>query len=93
MSNKKIPSTPIEGKFKNSIPMQSISENKSKKNNLSKKVFLKLQKKGYSHLFNLSDFSYYKQIVRNSVDKVSDIVELFIFEDNQNKCDFDDYVW
>lgn len=59
---------------------------------LSEQVKQELSKKGYSFLFNYSDYKYFKLLCKNTFDKVNAIVELFIFENKQNS-DFDEYIF
>jgi hypothetical protein len=59
---------------------------------LSDQVKIELSKKGYSFLFNYSDYKYYKAVCKNAFNKVQTIADLFIFENNQNS-DFDEYIY
>ena len=74
--------------------MTNIKSNESKNNafKLSIQVKNELSKKGYSTLFNYSDYIYYKAICKNAFNKVHEIVNLFIWENNA-KSDFDEYVF
>lgn len=60
---------------------------------LSDQVKNYLSEKGYSALFNYSDYQYYKQQVKEAFNKAYTIAELFISENNQNESDFNEYLF
>jgi hypothetical protein len=72
--------------------IQSISR-KNTSIKLSDQVKNYLSEKGYSALFNYSDYQYYKQQVKEAFNKAYTIAELFISENNQNESDFNEYLF
>lgn len=73
-------------------PIQSIkAKNTSIK--LSDQVKNHLSEKGFSSLFNYSDYQYYKAQVKEAFNKAYSIAELFISENNQNESDFNEYIF
>lgn len=73
-------------------PIQSIkAKNTSIK--LSDQVKNYLFEKGYSALFNYSDYQYYKAQAKKAFNKAHAIAELFISENNQNESDYNGYIF
>lgn len=73
-------------------PIQSIkAKNTSIK--LSEQVKNHLSEKGYSALFNYSDYQYYKAQAKKAFNKAHAIAELFISENNQNESDYNGYIF
>jgi hypothetical protein len=61
--------------------------------NLSEQVKATLHEKGYSFLFNYSDYKYYKSQVKKAFNKAQAIAELFIMENQTEESDFSEYVF
>lgn len=59
---------------------------------LSEQVKTILNEKGFSFLFNYSDYAYYKAQAKKAFNKAQEIAEYFIQENNA-KSDFDEYVF
>lgn len=59
---------------------------------LSEQVKSILNEKGFSFLFNYSDYTYYKAQAKKAFNKAQEIAEQFI-QDNNVKSDFDEYVF
>lgn len=59
---------------------------------LSEQVKATLHEKGFSFLFNYSDYTYYKAQVKKAFNKAQAIADLFIQENNTNS-DFSEYVY
>lgn len=59
---------------------------------LSEQVKSILNEKGFSFLFNYSDYAYYKAQAKKAFNKAQEIAEQFI-QDNNVKSDFDEYVF
>jgi hypothetical protein len=59
---------------------------------LSEQVKATLHEKGYSFLFNYSDYTYYKTQAKKAFNKAQAIADLFIQENNTNS-DFSEYVY
>jgi hypothetical protein len=59
---------------------------------LSEQVKATLHEKGYSFLFNYSDYTYYKAQAKKAFNKAQAIADLFIQENNTNS-DFSEYVY
>ena len=59
---------------------------------LSEQVIKILNEKGFSFLFNYSDYKYYKAQAKKAFNKAQAIAEQFIAENNTNS-DFDEYVF
>lgn len=74
--------------------MTQINSNSDKSTSfkLSDQVKKTLSTKGYSAIFNYSDFAFYKAQVKKSFNKAQEIAERFI-QDNNSKSDFDEYVF
>ena len=72
--------------------IQSISR-KNTSIKLSEQVKKYLSEKGYSSLFNYSDYQYYKAQVKEAFNKAYSIAELFISENNQTESDFNEYIF
>jgi hypothetical protein len=67
------------------------AKNTSKK--LSQQVTEILTEKGFSSLFNYSDYQYFKTQCTNAFNKAQAIAEKFIEENQQVKSDFNEYVF
>ncbi|MFB9055073.1 hypothetical protein ACFFVB_18475 [Formosa undariae] len=52
-----------------------------------------LTQKGFSSLFNYSDYDYFKNQCKNAFNKAVAIAELFIQEATQEKNDFNEYIF
>ena len=72
-------------------PIETFNTNKITSNKLSDQVKQLLHEKGFSFLFNWSDYAYYKAQVKKAFNKSQAIAELFI-QDNNQKSDFNEYV-
>lgn len=59
---------------------------------LSEQVKTILNEKGFSFLFNYSDYTYYKAQAKKAFNKAQEIAEQFI-QDNNAKSDYDEYVF
>ena len=59
---------------------------------LSEQVKATLHAKGFSFLFNYSDYIYYKSQAKKAFNKAQAITEMFIQENNSNS-DFSEYVY
>jgi hypothetical protein len=59
---------------------------------LSEQVKAILHAKGYSFLFNYSDYAVYKKAAKKNFNKALDIAEYFIFESQENS-DFNDFIF
>lgn len=59
---------------------------------LSEQVKTILNEKGFSFLFNYSDYLYYKAQAKKAFNKAQEIAEQFI-QDNNAKSDYDEYVF
>jgi hypothetical protein len=59
---------------------------------LSEQVKAILNEKGFSFLFNYSDYTYYKAQAKKAFNKAQEIAEYFIQENNA-KSDYDEYVF
>lgn len=71
----------------------SISNiNKTTSFKLSDKVFSLLHSKGYSSIFNYTDFEYFKRKAKNAFNKTQAIAEMFI-EENTTQSDFKEYLF
>jgi hypothetical protein len=73
-------------------PIQSNSH-KNTAFKLSEQVKATLHEKGYSFLFNYTDYKYYKAQVKKAFNKAQAIAELFIQDNNTNESDFSEYVF
>lgn len=73
-------------------PIQSDSR-KNTSFKLSEQVKNYLSEKGYSALFNYSDYLYYKSQAKKAFNKAHAIAELFISENNQNESDYNGYIF
>ena len=60
---------------------------------LSEQVLFKLQEKGFSSLFNYSDYIFYKTQVKKAFNKAQAIAELFIQDNTSTSSDFSEYVF
>jgi hypothetical protein len=69
-----------------------INKSKDKSFKLSDQVKAILQEKGYSTLFNHSDYLVFKKAAKNNFNKALDIAEYFILE-NQDKSDYHGYIF
>lgn len=61
-------------------------------NKLSDQVKNILQEKGFSFLFNWSDYQYFKDQAKSAFNKAQAIADLFI-QDNPQNSDFSEYVF
>jgi predicted transcriptional regulator len=61
--------------------------------NLSEQVKATLHEKGYSFLFNYSDYKYFKEKAKQAFNKAQAITELFIQENQTEENDFSEYVF
>lgn len=75
--------------------MTTVTSNSHKSNyfTLSSQVQTLLHEKGYSRLFNFTDFQYYKKQVKDQFNKAQAIAELFITENENELSDFHDYIF
>jgi citrate lyase synthetase len=75
--------------------MTTITSNTSKSNNftLSTQVQNILHQKGFSHLFNYSDFQYFKKQAKDEFNKAEAIAQLFIEENRTEISNFQEYVF
>ncbi len=69
----------------------STAKNTSK--NLSQQVNEILTEKGFSFLFNYSDYKHFKNQCKNAFNKAQAIAEKFIEENTEAKNDFNEYVF
>ena len=60
---------------------------------LSVQVKNELYSKGYSRFFNFSDYLHFKNQCKNSFNKVTAIVQLFILENNHQNNDYNGYIY
>jgi hypothetical protein len=60
---------------------------------LSEQVKNVLQEKGFSSLFNYSDYIFYKAQVKRAFNKAQAITELFIQDNSTSKSDFNGYIF
>lgn len=70
------------------------NNNSQSKNNaflFSEQVKTILQKRGYSAIFNYSDYSLFKEKCKNAFHKAVAIADLFTAEADQNQNDFNAY--
>jgi hypothetical protein len=61
--------------------------------NLSEQVKATLHEKGYSFLFNYSDYKYFKENAKQAFNRAQAITELFIQENQTEENDFSEYVF
>lgn len=61
--------------------------------NLSEQVKRILHEKGFSFLFNYSDYFYFKSITKKEFNKPQAIANLFIQENQTEVSDFNSYVF
>lgn len=66
---------------------------KNTSKNLSQQVTEILTEKGFSSLFNYSDYTHFKTQFANAFNKSQAIAEKFIEENQQAKSDFNEYVF
>lgn len=59
---------------------------------LSEQVKATLHEKGYSFLFNYSDYKHFKDQAKKAFNKAQAIADLFI-QDNNSNSDFSEYVY
>lgn len=74
-------------------PYPTFNSDKSKAFKLSEQVKNILHEKGFSFLFNYSDFAYYKGQAKKAFNKAQAIAELFIQDNSQAENDFSEYVF
>ncbi len=60
---------------------------------LSDQVKAILQEKGFSKIFNYSDYDYFKAQVKYAFNKAQAIADLFLQDHNSTPSDFNDYVY
>lgn len=60
---------------------------------LSDQVKDKLHHKGFSFLFNYSDYFLFKSQAKNAFNKAQAIADLFILDNNTNESDFSEYLF
>ena len=65
---------------------------KNTTNSVSYQVRQILLEKGFSFLFNWSDYAYYKSQAKNAFNKAQTIADLFI-QDTEAESDFNEYVF
>jgi hypothetical protein len=68
------------------------SHNKSNTNLLSYQVRQELSQRGYSFLFNWSDYTYYRDQAKHAFNKAVAIAELFI-QDTNTESDYNEYIF
>jgi len=68
------------------------SHNKSNTNLLSYQVRQELSQRGYSFLFNWSDYTYYRSLAKDAFNRAVAIAELFI-QDTNTESDFNEYIF
>ncbi len=75
--------------------MTHVQPNSNKNNafKLSEQVKATLHEKGYSFLFNYSDYSYYKSQAKRAFNKAQAIAELFIQDNTNQKSDYNGYIF
>jgi hypothetical protein len=73
-------------------PIQSNSH-KNTAFKLSEQVKATLHAKGYSFLFNYSDYAYYKAQAKKAFNKAQTIAELFIRDNTTQKSDYNGYIF
>ena len=71
----------------------TIDKSKNTAFKLSAQVKNELQQKGFSKLFNFSDYLHFKKQCKHAFNKAVAIADLFIQENNTNNSDFNDYVF
>ena len=69
------------------------NSNKNTAFKLSEKVKAILHEKGYSFLFDYSDYKYYKAKAKKAFNKAYAIAELFIQENQPQKSDYNGYIF
>ena len=69
------------------------NSNKSTAFKLSEQVKAILHEKGYSFLFDYSDYKYYKAQAKKAFNKAYAIAELFIQENSNQKSDYNGYIF
>lgn len=70
----------------------NIQSRKITTNYLSYQVRQELRERGYSFLFNWSDYAYFKSQAKNAFNKAVAIAELFI-QDTNAESDFNEYIF
>lgn len=60
---------------------------------LSEQVKATLHEKGYSFLFNYSDYAYYKAQVKKAFNKAQAIADLFIQDNTNQRSDYNGYIF
>ncbi|WP_278035903.1 hypothetical protein [Flavobacterium nitratireducens] len=75
--------------------MTQIQSNSHKSTSfkLSEQVKALLHEKGYSFLFNYSDYKYFKSQVKKAFNKAQAIAELFIQENQPQQSDYSEYLF
>ena len=74
-------------------PIETFNTNKITSNKLSDQVKQLLHEKGFSFLFNWSDYQYFKEQSKSAFNKALHIAELFIQDNADNNSDFSEYVF
>lgn len=69
------------------------NEGKNTSFKLSDQVKTYLFEKGYSAIFNYSDYLYYKRQVKEAFNKAQAIADLFISENNTTESDYNGYIF
>jgi hypothetical protein len=69
------------------------NSNKSNPFKLSEQVKSILHAKGFTSIFNYSDYSYFKEQCAEAFNKALAIAELFINEATPNQNDLNDYIF
>lgn len=72
---------------------QKSNSNKNTAFKLSEQVKAILHEKGYSFLFDYSDYKYYKAQAKKAFNKAYAIAELFIQENANQKSDYNGYIF
>lgn len=70
----------------------NIQSRKSNTNFLSHQVRQELMARGYSFLFNWSDYAYYRSQAKNAFNKAVTIADLFI-QDSNAESDYNEYIF
>jgi len=75
------------------MEISNTNENKSNPFLLSNQVKTILQQKGYSSVFNFSDYKFFKSKCKKAFNKAVAIADKFIEEANPNQNDFLNYTF
>jgi hypothetical protein len=71
----------------------STTFNSNKSTKLSDQVNYILHEKGFSFLFNWSDYQYFKEQAKTAFNKAFEIADLFIQNNEGQNSDFSEYVF